>query len=144
MLGLPPAFVLSQDQTLKLTWRSISTNAHITICDLRHNYFDLRGCVYGFRFATERRLRIPFVRLFTMSKNPEPGDKKTARNLAKLANRSETRRSPLGLGGRFLSVAPNRVNTFFQKNYPKNSREFPRGYQPNTAGEVIHIVILSR
>ena len=82
VLGLPPAFVLSQDQTLKLTWRSISTNAHITICDLRHNYFDLRGCVYGFRFATERRLRIPFVRLFTMSKNPEPGDNEDARNLA--------------------------------------------------------------
>ena len=43
VLGLPPAFVLSQDQTLKLTW-SILAQTHTSRIVICVTLLDLRGC----------------------------------------------------------------------------------------------------
>jgi hypothetical protein len=68
------------------------------------------------RFTTERRLRIPFVRLFTMSKNRRPyGTEPLGVWREEPANRFEASRSPLASGGRFLRVGSDRVKRLFSK-----------------------------
>ena len=67
VLSLPPAFVLSQDQTLKLIGASLAHHVRITI---NREASQLLVYVWILRkrpSSTERRLRIPFVQLFTMS-----------------------------------------------------------------------------
>ena len=61
VLSLPPAFVLSQDQTLKLIGASLAHHVRITI---NREASQLLVYVWILRkrpSSTERRLRIPFV-----------------------------------------------------------------------------------
>jgi hypothetical protein len=113
VLGLPPAFVLSQDQTLKLTWRVSCKKRHTDNYCLHRVIIALDEQEPSVVNTTERRLRIPFVRLFTMSKKSEV----LLRNRLVLAENLAAPRTdcppPLGSGGRFLRGWPHRVKQLF-------------------------------
>ena len=99
VLSLPPAFVLSQDQTLKLTsmaepWNGARPKHYITLA--RCSDFGRPG------IPVRRRLRIPSC-LFTCQ---------TAGNRFRSPSRSVA--GPAAAGGRFLLGPAGRVNIFFR------------------------------
>ena len=116
VLGLPPAFVLSQDQTLKLTpilkmERSSSKASH-------HAFLARCSDLVGFRFPARRRLRIPSLRLH-LSKSRKP-----RRIFFFSTAASSAVPSRFVAGGRFILTPRLGVNIFFF-NPPPDPRGAP-------------------